>query len=101
MFTNAPIALGCFILCIYEGRGVGLQWNNLFTGIGPGDNFCMFDCLAMNLANALFYCLLTLYIESVWPGEYGVPLPWYYPFTVKRLLLYCANLPNAINKFMM
>ena len=35
----------------------------------------------MFLIDALIYLLIALYVEAVFPGEYGIPLVWYYPFT--------------------
>lgn len=35
----------------------------------------------MFFIDALIYLLIALYVESVFPGEYGIPLVWYYPFT--------------------
>ncbi len=32
--------------------------------------------------DAVLYLVLALYIEAVFPGEFGVPQPWYFPFTV-------------------
>lgn len=34
------------------------------------------------LVDGILYMLFALYIEAVFPGEYGLPLPWYFPFTV-------------------
>jgi len=67
---------------MFEGSGAGVQWSNFFEGSGPDDDFSMGHCIGMMLVNSLIYMTLALYIEGVWPGEYGVPLPWYFPFTV-------------------
>jgi ATP-binding cassette subfamily A (ABC1) protein 3 len=32
--------------------------------------------------DSVLYLLLALYVEAVFPGEFGVPQPWYFPFTV-------------------
>lgn len=34
--------------------------------------------MVMLLADAILYMCLALYIEIVFPGEYGVPQPWYF-----------------------
>ena len=36
--------------------------------------------------DAVLYLLLALYIEAVFPGEFGVPQPWYFPLTVSYFL---------------
>lgn len=37
--------------------------------------------MIMLIVDAIIYLLVTLYVEAVFPGEYGVPMPWYFPFT--------------------
>ena len=59
----------------------GIQWTNIKRGARPDDNFTFLNCLIMMLADAVIYLLLTLYIENVFPGEYGIPQRWYYPVT--------------------
>ncbi len=36
----------------------------------------------MLILDALIYLILTLYIECIWPGEYGIGKPWYFIFDV-------------------
>ena len=36
----------------------------------------------MLIFDSIFYMLLASYIERVYPGDHGTPLPWYFPFTV-------------------
>ena len=67
---------------MFEGTGAGLQWSTFLEGSGPDDNFSMGDCVMMMLVNAVMYLLITIYVEAVWPGEYGVPLPWNFPLQV-------------------
>lgn len=35
----------------------------------------------MFLFDCLLYSVLVWYIENVYPGQHGVPHPWYFPFT--------------------
>ena len=37
----------------------------------------------MLILDAVLYMLIAVYIEGVWPGDYGLPKPWYFPFTVR------------------
>ena len=62
--------------------GEGIQWENLYRGVSPDDDFTFGDVLVMLLIDAVIYLLLALYIEAVFPGEFGVPQPWYFPLTV-------------------
>ena len=46
-----------------------------------GDNFSMAGCMGMLLVDSVFYGILMWYIEAVFPGEFGVPKPWYFFLT--------------------
>ncbi|KFM77695.1 ATP-binding cassette sub-family A member 2, partial [Stegodyphus mimosarum] len=35
----------------------------------------------MMMTDAVVYSILVWYIENVHPGSYGLPKPWYFPFT--------------------
>lgn len=37
--------------------------------------------MLMLVLDGIIYFLITLYVEAIFPGEYGVPQPWYFPFT--------------------
>ena len=60
---------------------IGVQWSNINRGARPNDNFTFLNCIIMMLIDSVIYLLLTIYIENVFPGEYGIPQVWYYPFT--------------------
>ena len=46
-----------------------------------GDNLSMAGCMGMMLLDSLVYLILMWYIEAVFPGEFGVPKPWYFFLT--------------------
>lgn len=58
--------------------GTGIQWSNLFDGVTVDDDFSMAQVMALLLFDAVLYGLVAWYVESVFPGEYGVPLPSYF-----------------------
>ncbi len=37
------------------------------------DNFTMADVIIMLYIDAVIYLILALYIENIWPGQYGIP----------------------------
>ncbi len=39
----------------------------------------------MLLADSCLYCLIAFYVEAVFPGQYGVPQPWYFPVLVSHM----------------
>ena len=41
----------------------------------------MAGCMGMMLLDSVLYGILMWYIEAVFPGEFGVPKPWYFFLT--------------------
>lgn len=78
---NSAMALGFNLIVKYEGTGAGVQWSNLFTPVTPDDDMTFGLVLIMLLFDSILYTLIALYVEAVFPGEFGVPMPWYFPFT--------------------
>uniref|UniRef100_A0A452I3M1 P-type phospholipid transporter n=1 Tax=Gopherus agassizii TaxID=38772 RepID=A0A452I3M1_9SAUR len=77
----SPVAFGfgTEYLSRYEEQGVGLQWDNIRTSPLEGDEYSFFFSIEMMLFDALLYGILTWYLENIFPGEYGIPRPWYFP----------------------
>lgn len=42
------------------------------------DDFSLAQVFGLLLLDAILYSLVAWYIEAVFPGEYGVPRPWYF-----------------------
>lgn len=42
------------------------------------DNFTLAQVLGMLIVDSILYGLVAWYVEAVFPGEYGVPQPWYF-----------------------
>ena len=36
----------------------------------------------MFVVDTVLYLVIAWYVEAVFPGEYGIAQPWYFPFTV-------------------
>ncbi len=43
---------------------------------------CDVQVLVMLVIDSCLYCLIAFYVEAVFPGQYGVPQPWYFPVLV-------------------
>nr|XP_012645578.1 ATP-binding cassette sub-family A member 3-like isoform X3 [Microcebus murinus]XP_012645580.1 ATP-binding cassette sub-family A member 3-like isoform X3 [Microcebus murinus]XP_020137274.1 ATP-binding cassette sub-family A member 3-like isoform X3 [Microcebus murinus]XP_020137277.1 ATP-binding cassette sub-family A member 3-like isoform X3 [Microcebus murinus] len=76
--SNVAFALGLKLLLQMELKGVGVKWNNLWTPATLGDNLIFGYLLGMLLLDAFLYGLATWYIECVFPGQFGMPQPWYF-----------------------
>ncbi|XP_037025654.1 ATP-binding cassette sub-family A member 3-like isoform X1 [Bradysia coprophila] len=81
LFSNTAMAFGFQLIIRLEGSSEGLQWNNFFRSVSVDDNLSLGLLVVTLLIAALLYLMIALYVEKIFPGEYGVPLPWYFPFT--------------------
>lgn len=78
----SPVAFGfgCRYFSLFEEQGIGVQWSNVFQSPLDDENFNLIAAVSMMLFDSLLYGIMTWYIESVFPGQYGIPRPWYFPF---------------------
>lgn len=62
--------------------GTGIQWNNFFTPVSPSDKVSPGELVIFLFLDAIIYLIAAVYIEEAFPGTYGMPKPWYFPFQV-------------------
>ncbi|XP_035294079.1 retinal-specific phospholipid-transporting ATPase ABCA4 isoform X2, partial [Cricetulus griseus] len=76
----SPVAFGfgTEYLVRFEEQGLGLQWDNIGKSPMEGDEFSFLLSMKMLLLDAALYGLLAWYLDQVFPGDYGTPLPWYF-----------------------
>lgn len=79
--SNSAMAFGFQLMLMHEGTGEGLQWHNIWKTASPDDNLTLGSIMMMLILDAVIYLLIALYFEAIFPGDYGVPQPWYFPFT--------------------
>ncbi|CAH8676235.1 unnamed protein product [Schistosoma rodhaini] len=86
LFTCLLPSLGMGFLCIligqFEGAGLGVQFSSYFKPASPDDNLSIHLLCSMFIFDSIVFLILTHYISAVWPGKYGIPKPWYFPFLV-------------------
>uniref|UniRef100_H2Z850 ABC transporter domain-containing protein n=1 Tax=Ciona savignyi TaxID=51511 RepID=H2Z850_CIOSA len=80
LLSNVAMSNGCQLLGMFEGKGTGIQWYNIHQGVTVDDSFTLLEVILMLLFDTVLYMVLAVYIEGVWPGEYGIPKKWYFPF---------------------
>jgi len=81
LISNIAFGFGCSYFSHFEETGIGAQWDNIWASPLIGDNFSMAGCMGMMLLDSVLYGILMWYIEAVFPGEFGVPKPWYFFLT--------------------
>ncbi|XP_046904791.1 phospholipid-transporting ATPase ABCA1-like isoform X1 [Hypomesus transpacificus] len=81
LLSCVAFGYGCENFSKYEEQGIGIQWSNIRRSPEDGDRYSFIVSIFMMLVDSLLYWFLTWYIENVFPGQYGIPKPWYFPFT--------------------
>lgn len=81
--SNSAIAYAFNLIIMFEGSGEGLQWSNLWRTTSPDDDFVVGHVMVMLVFDTFLYLFIALYVEGVYPGKYGVPHKWYFPFTAE------------------
>ncbi|KAM9719976.1 retinal-specific phospholipid-transporting ATPase ABCA4-like isoform 2-T2 [Menidia menidia] len=77
----SPVAFGfgTEYLSRYEEQGLGLQWNNIQTSPLEKDSYSFLTAIFMMVFDAVLYAFLAWYLDNVFPGQYGVGRPFYFP----------------------
>ncbi|XP_020485420.1 retinal-specific phospholipid-transporting ATPase ABCA4-like [Labrus bergylta] len=78
----SPVAFGfgTEYLSRYEEQGLGLQWNNIRTSPLEKDKYSFLTSILMMVFDAVLYAFLAWYLDNVFPGQYGIGRPFYFPF---------------------
>uniref|UniRef100_A0A803Y3D3 ABC transporter domain-containing protein n=1 Tax=Meleagris gallopavo TaxID=9103 RepID=A0A803Y3D3_MELGA len=77
--SQVAFGFGTEYLSRYEEQGLGLQWGNIRTSPLEGDEYSFLFSIKMMLFDAFLYGILSWYLDHVFPGDYGLPQPWYFP----------------------
>ncbi|KAL6468422.1 hypothetical protein MHYP_G00240990 [Metynnis hypsauchen] len=77
----SPVAFGfgTEYLSRYEEQGLGLQWDNIGTSPLEGDGYSFLNSIRMMLFDSFLYAVLAWYLDNVFPGQYGIGRPFYFP----------------------
>ncbi|KAJ8409561.1 hypothetical protein AAFF_G00229620 [Aldrovandia affinis] len=77
----SPVAFGfgTEYLSRYEEQGLGLQWDNIRTSPLEGDQYSFFTSIRMMVFDSFLYGVLAWYLDNVFPGQYGIGRPFYFP----------------------
>lgn len=57
----------------------GITWGNVWQPVNVEDTLTVGHIMIMLIIDAILYLIIALYVEVVFPGEYGASLPWYFP----------------------
>lgn len=80
LFSNAGMGFGFQIIVLLESTAVGLRWKTINQPVSVDDHMTLAHCMASMLMASFVYILVAMYVERVYPGDYGIPEKWNYPF---------------------
>ncbi|CAJ0938532.1 unnamed protein product, partial [Ranitomeya imitator] len=79
----------------FAGKNLtGIQWHNMYTSPMASDTFCFGWLCWIMLIDAMIYFIVGWYIRIVFPGKYGIAVPWYYP-VLPSFWKECCGLQNV------
>ncbi|XP_057304734.1 phospholipid-transporting ATPase ABCA3-like [Hydractinia symbiolongicarpus] len=80
LLPNSCLGIMIHIISQRESSQVGVTWDNLSENTSVDDNYTLGQAFGMLIFDCILYGILTWYIENVFPGEFGIPQPFYFPF---------------------
>jgi ATP-binding cassette subfamily A (ABC1) protein 3 len=86
IFPNWGLVFAINVMFQYERSSVSLTFGQLYNSIFS-DTLTVGGVLTAQILWTLFYIPVAWYIERIFPGEYGAPQPFYFPFMV------CIKMP--------
>jgi len=81
LLPNTCLGIATRIIAKFESLEVGLTWSRVGRSPAPDDDFSFAYVLGMFIVQSIIYGIITWYVEAVFPGSYGIPKPFYFPFT--------------------
>jgi hypothetical protein len=76
--SNTAFGLTMNVLATFEKNGNGVRWKDIGDIV---ENWTVAGGMAIMAFDIVLYLTLGLYFDAVLPRAWGVPRPWYFPFT--------------------
>ncbi|XP_048030796.1 retinal-specific phospholipid-transporting ATPase ABCA4a isoform X1 [Megalobrama amblycephala] len=94
LMSQVAFGFGTEYLSRYEEQGLGLQWDNIQTSLLEGDEFSFHTSIIMMAVDTVLYAILAWYLDNVFPGQYGIGRPCYFPIQPS----YWLNRPEPLKQ---
>ncbi|XP_050975192.1 uncharacterized protein abca12 isoform X4 [Labeo rohita] len=85
----------------YEKQEEGIQWSNMYISPLAGDTSSFGWLCWLLLIDSVVYFIIGIYIRKVFPGKYGIGVPWYFPVTRsfwKDMFTCCSRAPKKVGR---
>ncbi|KAK9739397.1 ABC transporter [Popillia japonica] len=89
LLMNSAFLYGIEIIIDYEMVFKNLTMDNIFDPVSEKESLSLGLVVMMLILDMFIYMLIVLYVEAIFPGEYGLPRVWYFPCTPR---FWCRNL---------
>uniref|UniRef100_A0A7M4G1M9 P-type phospholipid transporter n=1 Tax=Crocodylus porosus TaxID=8502 RepID=A0A7M4G1M9_CROPO len=99
LLSQVAFGFGTEYLSRYEEQGLGLQWDNIKTSPLEGDKYSFDWSIRMMLFDAFLYGIFAWYLDNVFPGDYGIPRPWYFPLQESYWFGFSSEMSGPVNPF--
>ena len=89
-FPNLALTFGFDVIFQFERSSKTLDYEQIYTNIFD-DPLNLGSIMAAMIGWSIIYIAIHWYLEKILPGEFGVPLQFYFPLMVninKQLLIY-------------
>eukprot|EP00111_Clytia_hemisphaerica_P020496 TCONS_00060371-protein len=81
LLPNTCLGIAIQIISRKESSQVGIRWNTVSQAPSVDDDFSLGNCFGVLIFDCFLFGFLTWYIENVFPGEFGLPKPFYFFLT--------------------
>ncbi|XP_076318610.1 phospholipid-transporting ATPase ABCA3-like [Tachypleus tridentatus] len=81
LLPNMALHWAVKVMSTLESFKEGATWANLGKAAVPGDNLTLGAIMGMMVASLVVYGVIIWYVDAVWPWQFGIPKPVYFPFT--------------------
>ena len=102
LLPNSCLGIMVQIITQYEEMQIGVNWDNIDKPYLVDENFSLNTALGMLVFDCFLFLFFTWYIENVFPGDFGIPKPFYFCFQPSywcgaRLRTHIGSEENAQN----
>lgn len=75
-------AMFYFIDILYNREALeqGIQPENYYEPVWFEKKIGLVDCIYMLILDFVIYAIIAWYLNKIFPGNYGIPAKWYFPF---------------------
>lgn len=85
--NNLAMCLGIHIISLFEGIGIGANFENFKNGVYADEKFSLLDIMCVIFVNNFIHLFVMYYCDNVFPGDYGIPKAWYFLFKKNKSLM--------------